>query len=35
MSTIVMRPPRLGTSCHMSPLALDMSTGFTSWKVAV
>ena len=27
---IVMRPPRFGTSCHISPLACVMSTGFTS-----
>src|SRR4051812_43382075 len=34
-STMVMRPPRLGTSCHIRPLALFMSTGFTMKKVAV
>src|SRR5580700_8812924 len=33
--TMVRRPLRFGTSCHIRWLALDMSTGFTSWKVAV
>jgi hypothetical protein len=32
---MVRRPPRLGTSCHIRWLALDMSIGFTSWKVVV
>jgi hypothetical protein len=32
---IVIRPPRLGTSCHISPLACAMSTGFTIMKVAM
>lgn len=33
--TMVMRPPRLGTSCHISRLDFDMSVGFTSWNVAM
>ena len=33
--TMVRRPPRLGTSCHIRWLDFDMSTGFTSWNVAV
>src|SRR5688572_23966782 len=32
---IVMRPPRFGTSCHISPLALDMSIGLTMKNVAM
>ena len=31
---IVILPPRFGTSCHISPLALDMSRGLTMKKVA-
>jgi hypothetical protein len=29
---MMMAPPRLGTSCHMKPLAFDMSTGLVSVK---
>src|SRR5437660_934092 len=29
-TAMVIRPPRFGTSCHMKPLACDMSTGFTT-----
>ena len=32
---MVMRPPRLGTSCHIRPLAFDMSAGFTMKKLAM
>ena len=32
---MVIRPPRLGTSCHISPLAWVMSTGFTRKKLAM
>src|SRR5882762_4804639 len=35
ISTLLILPPRLGTSCHMHPLALLMLTGFRSWKLAV
>ncbi len=31
----VIRPPRFGTSCHISPLARDRSTGLTMKKVAM
>ena len=31
---MVMGPPRLGTSCHISVLACAMSTGLVSTKVA-
>ena len=31
---MVIRPPRFGTSCHISPLARDMSTGLTMKKLA-
>ena len=33
-SASVMRPPRFGTSCHIRPLAFDMSIGLTMKKVA-
>src|SRR5260370_94204 len=32
---MVIRPPRFGTSCHISPLARDRSTGLTMKKVAM
>src|SRR6266446_3422611 len=32
---IVILPPRLGTSCHIKPLDLDMSTGLTMKKLAM
>ena len=32
---MVMRPVRLGTSCHMKWDAFDMSTGFTIWNVVM
>ena len=31
----MIRPPRFGTSCHMSPLAFDMSIGLTRKNVAM
>ncbi len=33
-ATIVMAPPRFGTSCHMKPLALLKSTGLVTTNVA-
>jgi len=32
---MVIRPPRLRTSCHIKPLDCDMSTGFTMKNVAM
>ncbi len=32
---MVILPPRLGTSCHIKPLAFDMSTGLTMKKLAM
>ena len=32
---MVMRPPRFGTSCHISPLVVDMSFGLTMKKLAM
>src|SRR5438445_13111324 len=31
---IVIRPPRLGTSCHIKPLEFDRVTGLTMKKLA-
>ncbi len=31
---MLIRPPRLGTSCHIRPLELFMLIGLTMWKVA-
>src|SRR6266404_8892079 len=31
----VIRPPRFGTSCHIMPLAFDMSIGLTMKKLAM
>jgi hypothetical protein len=34
-ATIVSRPPRFGTSCHIRRLLLDMSIGLTRKNVAM